>query len=61
MFNLAMATPPPGASYVLASAHGDTGLFVHTSLTTTATRAPPLGFGNDTSIDMAWIDPDFTY
>lgn len=59
MVNLAMATPPPGASYVLASAHGDTGLFVHTSLTTTATRSPPLGFGNGTSIDMAWNDPAF--
>lgn len=59
MVNLAMATPPPGASYVLASAHGDTGLFVHTSLTTTPTRVPPLGFGNGTSIDMAWNNPAF--
>jgi xyloglucan-specific exo-beta-1,4-glucanase len=59
MVNLAMATPPPGAQYVLASAHGDTGLFVHTSLTTTATRSPPLGFGNGTGIDMAWNDPAF--
>jgi hypothetical protein len=59
MVNLAMATPPPGASYVLASAHGDTGLFVHTSLTTTATRSPPLGFGNGTGIDMAWNIPAF--
>jgi xyloglucan-specific exo-beta-1,4-glucanase len=59
MVNLAMVTPPPGADYALASAHGDTGLYVHTSLTTTATRSPPLGFGNGTSIDMAWDDPAF--
>lgn len=59
MVNLAMAAPPPGAAYALASAHGDTGLFVHTSLTATATRSPPLGFGNGTGIDMAWNDPAF--
>jgi xyloglucan-specific exo-beta-1,4-glucanase len=59
MVNLAMAAPPPGASYLLASAHGDTGLYVHTSLTTTATRSPSLGFGNGTGIDMAWDNPAF--
>jgi xyloglucan-specific exo-beta-1,4-glucanase len=59
MVNLAMAAPPPGASYVLASAHGDNSFFVHTSLTTTATRAPPLGYGNGTGVDMAWNDPAF--
>ena len=59
MVNLAMVAPPRGAEYILASAHGDTGLFVHTSLTTTATRSPPLGFGNGPSIDMAWNDPAF--
>lgn len=59
MVNLAMAAPPPGASYVLASAHGDTGLFVHTSLTTRADRSPALGFGNGTGIDMAWKNPAF--
>jgi xyloglucan-specific exo-beta-1,4-glucanase len=59
MVNLAMAAPPPGAAYVLASAHGDTGLFVHTSLTSTATRQASLGFGNGTSIDMAWNNPAF--
>jgi hypothetical protein len=59
MVNLGMTVPPPGASYVLASAHGDTGLYVHSSLTTTATRMSPLGFGNGTGIDMAWNDPAF--
>jgi hypothetical protein len=59
MVNLAMTAPPPGASYLLASAHGDTGLYVHTSLTTGATRSPPLGDGNGTGIDMAWNNPAF--
>ncbi|PKM46630.1 MAG: dockerin [Gammaproteobacteria bacterium HGW-Gammaproteobacteria-1] len=59
MVNLDMAVPPPGASYLLASAHGDTGLYVHTSLTTGATRSPPLGDGNGTGIDMAWNNPAF--
>ena len=66
MVNLAMTAPPPGASYVLASAHGDTGLYVHTSLTAAPTRSPNLGAspplgenGNGTSIDMAWNNPAF--
>ncbi len=59
MVNLGMAAPPPGASYLLASAHGDTGHYVHTSLTTGPTRSPPLGDGNGTGIDMAWNNPAF--
>ncbi len=66
MVNLEMTSPPPGASYVLASAHGDTGLYVHTSLTEAPTRSPNLGvspplgdFGNGTGIDMAWDDPAY--
>lgn len=66
MVNLGMMAPPPGASYLLASAHGDTGLYVHTSLTAAPTRspnlgaAPPLGEGgNGTGIDMAWNNPAF--
>ncbi len=66
MVNLAMTVPPPGASYVLASAHGDTGIYVHTSLTAAATRSPNLGTspplgsgGNGTGIDMAWNNPAF--
>ncbi len=66
MVNLGMTAPPPGASYVLASAHGDTGLYVHTSLTDAPTRSPNLGaspplgvFGNGTGIDMAWDDPAY--
>lgn len=59
MVSLGMMVPPAGADYLLASAHGDTGLFVHTSLTASATRSPPLGFGNGTGIDMAWNNPAF--
>lgn len=63
MVNLAMAVPPPGAPYVLASAHGDTGMFVHTSLTTSPTRSPTAQLsasgGNGTGIDMAWNTPSF--
>lgn len=63
MVNLAMAAPPPGAPYVLASGHGDTGMFVHTSLTTSPTRSPTAQLsgsgGNGTGIDMAWNNPSF--
>jgi hypothetical protein len=59
MINLALAAPPPGAPYVLASGHGDTGLYVHTSLTASANRSPNLGGGNGTGIDMAWNNPAF--
>lgn len=66
MVNLGMVAPPPGASYLLASAHGDTGLYVHTSLTAAPTRSPNLGaspplggFGNGTGIDMAWDNPAY--
>lgn len=63
MVNLAMAAPPPGAPYVLASAHGDTGMYVHTSLTTSPTRSPTAQLsasgGNGTGIDMAWNNPAF--
>ena len=62
--------PPPGAGYVLASGHGDTGLYVHTSLTAAPTRSPNFGtapgtapaipsFGNGTGIDTAWNNPAF--
>jgi xyloglucan-specific exo-beta-1,4-glucanase len=66
MVNLGMAVPPSGSSYVLASAHGDTGLYVHTSLTNAPDRSPNLGnspvlgnFGNGTGIDMAWDNPAY--
>ncbi len=61
MVNLALAAPPPGAPYVLASGHGDTGLFVHTSLSTSPTRSLSLSGsgGNGTGIDMAWNNPSF--
>ncbi len=59
MVNLAMMAPPPGAAYVLASGEGDTGLYVHTSLTTSSTRPSSLGGGNGTGIDMAWNNPAF--
>jgi fibronectin type 3 domain-containing protein len=63
MVNLAMAAPPPGAPYVLLSAHGDTGMYVHTSLTTSPTRSPTAQLsgsgGNGTGIDMAWNNPAF--
>lgn len=66
MVNLGMTAPPPGASYVLASAQGDTGLYVHTSLTAAPTRSPNLGAspplgvgGNGTGIDMAWNNPAY--
>jgi fibronectin type 3 domain-containing protein len=59
MINLAMAAPPPGAPYVLVSAHGDTGLYVHTSLTASPNRSPNLGGGNGTGVDMAWNNPAF--
>lgn len=63
MINLAMAAPPPGAPYALLSAHGDTGMFVHTSLTSSPTRSPTAQLsgsgGNGTGIDMAWNTPSF--
>jgi xyloglucan-specific exo-beta-1,4-glucanase len=66
MVNLGMTAPPPGASYLLASAHGDTGIYVHTSLTAAPTRSPNLGAspplgegGNGTGIDMAWNNPAY--
>src|SRR5450830_491243 len=59
MINLVMTAPPPGASYVLASGQGDTGLYVHTSLTASATRSPNFGSGNGTGIDMAWNNPAY--
>jgi xyloglucan-specific exo-beta-1,4-glucanase len=59
MIDLVMTAPPPGAPYVLASGHGDTGLYVHTSLTASPDRPSSLGGGNGTGIDMAWNDPSF--
>jgi len=59
MINLTMAAPPPGAPYVLASGHGDTGLYVHTSLASSPNRSPGLGDGNGTGIDLAWNNPSF--
>ena len=60
MVNLGMTAPPPTASYVLLSAHGDTGLYVNTSLTSSANnRSPGLGGGNGTGIDMAWNNPAY--
>jgi xyloglucan-specific exo-beta-1,4-glucanase len=66
MANLGLMAPPPTASYLLASVHGDTGIYVHTSLTAAPTRSPNLGassalggFGNGTGIDMAWSNPAF--
>ena len=58
--NLGMTAPPPAASYVLLSGHGDTGLCVNTSLTSSANnRSPGLGGGNGTGIDMAWNNPAY--
>ena len=59
MIDLTMMAPPPNAGYLLASGQGDTGLYVHTSLTTSATRSPNLGGGNGTGIDMAWNNPAY--
>jgi hypothetical protein len=60
MVNLGMTAPPPTASYALLSAHGDTGLYVNTSLTNAENdRSPNLGGGNGTGIDMAWNNPAF--
>ncbi|WP_341887224.1 dockerin [Variovorax sp. YR752] len=63
MINLVMAAPPPGAPYALASGHGDTGLYVHTSLTASPNRSPTAQLngsgGNGTGIDMAWNNPSF--
>lgn len=61
MVDLTMAAPPPGAPYVLLSGHGDTGLFVHTSISTSPKRRSSLGNGNGngTGIDMAWNNPTF--
>lgn len=63
MINLAMVAPPPGAPYVLASGHGDTGLYVHTSLTASPNRSPTAQLngsgGNGTGIDTAWNNPSF--
>jgi hypothetical protein len=60
MVNLGMTAPPPTASYALLSAHGDTSLYVNTSLTSSANnRSPGLGGGNGTGIDMAWNNPAY--
>jgi len=59
MIDLVMTAPPPTASYSLLSGQGDTGLYVHTSLTTGSTRSPNLGGGNGTGIDMAWNNPAY--
>ncbi|OIQ98481.1 xyloglucanase precursor [mine drainage metagenome] len=60
MVNLVMTAPPPTASYALLSGHGDTGLYVNTSLTSSANnRSPGLGGGNGTGIDMAWNNPAY--
>jgi hypothetical protein len=60
MVNLGMTAPPPTAAYALLSAHGDTGLYVNTSLTSSANnRSPGLGGGNGTGIDMAWNNPAY--
>ena len=60
MVNLVMTAPPSTASYVLLSGHGDTGLYVNTSLTSSANnRSPGLGGGNGTGIDMAWNNPAY--
>jgi xyloglucan-specific exo-beta-1,4-glucanase len=65
MIDLVMMAPPPTASYVLASGQGDTGIYVHTSLTAAPTRSPNegasplLGGGNGTGIDTAWNNPAY--
>jgi hypothetical protein len=60
MVNLVMTAPPPTASYALLSGHGDTSLYVNTSLTSSANnRSPSLGGGNGTGIDMAWNKPAY--
>jgi hypothetical protein len=61
MINLAMMVPPATASYALLSGHGDTGLYVNMSLTSSASnRSPDFGGGgNGTGIDMAWTNPAF--
>ena len=70
MANMTLLAPPPGAGYVLASGHGDTGLYVHTSLSAAPTRSPNFStapgtapaipsFGNGTGIDTAWNNPAF--
>lgn len=60
MVNLAMTAPPPTASYLLLSGHGDTGLYVHESLASSPKRSPHMGGGgNGTGIDMAWNKPAY--
>jgi hypothetical protein len=60
--NIYLMAPPPGASYLLASAQGDVGSYVHTSLSSSPTRKPSSsaavgGGSNGTGIDMAWNNP----
>ncbi|MEJ2045943.1 MAG: RICIN domain-containing protein [Reinekea sp.] len=61
MVNLDMKAPPPDASYILASTHGDIGAYVHTSLTDgeEANKVETFGFSNGTGIDIAWRKPAY--
>jgi photosystem II stability/assembly factor-like uncharacterized protein len=54
---LGIATPPPGAPYILVNSSGDVGTWVDTDLAATPTLNPGLGWSNGYSADMAWSDP----
>ncbi len=59
--NVAMTTPPAGASYFLLNSSLDIGSVVHTSLDTPPTLGPKgdLALGSGFSIDMAWSNPAY--
>jgi hypothetical protein len=56
---LAIATPPPGATYKLINSAGDVGPWVHTDLATKPNKGPNTGRSNGNSADMSWSDPQY--
>lgn len=59
--NIGIATPPPGAPYLVLNSSGDVGLLMHTALDQAPTMGPKgnVAFGSGYSADMAWSDPSY--
>jgi xyloglucan-specific exo-beta-1,4-glucanase len=57
--SLAIATPPPGATYQFINSAGDIGPWVQTDLATRPTKGPNTGWSNGNSADMSWSDPQY--
>jgi hypothetical protein len=54
---LSIATPPPGAPYILVNSSGDVGTWVDPDLSAAPTLNPGLGWSNGNTADMAWQEP----